>query len=203
MDNIVVTRREEILGQLDEANAAFAFPDLNHGYYYAIDVRLHAYGDDARWALIVETVGYNPRGFNVYDVLHVFGNCLIAGSPGFENGDFLARIDNLPEVETPGQPETYRGGTPIVIRSTPAHVSAPVGEALADTFRRLVPVHRELLLADAAELRRRIPADLPELLVLDQWHQPDLFEMPPSASEVCEQIADVLVTVTRAGTSQP
>src|SRR5206468_2682885 len=62
MDNMVVTRREEILGQLDEANAAFSFPDLNHGYYYAIDVRLHAYGDDARWALIVETAGYNPRG---------------------------------------------------------------------------------------------------------------------------------------------
>ena len=88
MDNMVVTRREEILGQLDEANAAFSFPDLNHGYYYAIDVRLHAYGDDARWALIVETAGYNPRGFNVYYVLHVFGNCLIAGSPGFENGTF-------------------------------------------------------------------------------------------------------------------
>ena len=53
-------RADEVLAQLDAANVDFKFPDLNHGYYFAIDCRLHAFGDGARWALVVETVGYNP-----------------------------------------------------------------------------------------------------------------------------------------------
>ncbi|MFE9657867.1 DUF7003 family protein [Micromonospora sp. NPDC006431] len=39
-----------------------AFPDLGHGYYYAVDARLHGYLNVGQWALIVETVGYSPRG---------------------------------------------------------------------------------------------------------------------------------------------
>ncbi|WP_433353166.1 DUF7003 family protein [Micromonospora saelicesensis] len=40
----------------------------------------------------------------------------------------------------------------------------------------LVPDHRELLLADEVELRRRIPADIPEIIRLDQWHHPYLLQ---------------------------
>ncbi len=50
-----------ILAQLDKSAEDFTFPDLGHGYYFAIDSRLHAYADADRWALIVEAVGYNPR----------------------------------------------------------------------------------------------------------------------------------------------
>jgi hypothetical protein len=47
-----------------------------------------------RRALIVEAVGYSPRAGNLIDVLHVFGNCLTEGHPGYDSGDFLERIDN-------------------------------------------------------------------------------------------------------------
>jgi hypothetical protein len=43
-----------------------------------------------------------------------------------------------------------------------------------------------------AEVRRRLPADLPQLLRLEEWNQPDLFEMPPSQSETYQLIAVVL-----------
>jgi hypothetical protein len=36
----------------------------------------------ARWALVVEAVGYNPRAGNLIDVVHTFGNCLMSGAPG-------------------------------------------------------------------------------------------------------------------------
>jgi hypothetical protein len=42
------------------------------------------------------------------------------------------------------------------------------------------------------EVRRRLPADLPQLLQLEEWNQPDLFEMPPSQSETYQLIAVVL-----------
>ncbi|CCH19106.1 DUF7003 family protein [Micromonospora lupini] len=187
-------RSGEILDQLDTAAGDFRFPDLGHGYYYAVDARLHAYRDAHRWALIVETVGYSPRAGNLIDVLHVFGNCLTEGQPGYGNEDFLGRVDNPDEIEDMDEPEIYCGN-PIVVRGRRIPVAAEPGEELVDVLRRLVPEHRELLLADEVELRRRIPADLPEILRLDQWHHPDpARDTLPSQSTTFRQLADVLAT---------
>lgn len=184
---------EWILAQFDRSAEEFTFPDLGHGYQYAIDARLHAYADVDRWALIVETVGYNPRAGDVLDVLHTFGNCLSSGAPGFENEDFLGRIDNFEEVEDDDEPETATGAD-VVVRGRRINLNAQPGEELSEVFRRLVPAHRDLLLADDTELRRRIPKDLPEILTLEEWHQPDLFETKPSQSEVYRQLAEVLAS---------
>lgn len=182
----------QILGQFDWASAEFRFPDLGHGYYYAVDARLHAYSDAGRWALIVEAVGYSPRGGNLFDVLHVFSNSLTSGSPGFENEDFLPRVDNFVEVE--GEAETYREAVPVVVRGHSLDVTAPAGTRLEDVFRQLIPAHRELMLAEESELRRRIPADLPEVLRLDEWHQPDIIDRQPSETETYRLLAEVLAT---------
>ncbi|MEV6816808.1 hypothetical protein [Micromonospora sp. NPDC051296] len=186
-------RSVEVLEQLDAASEEFLFPDLGHGYYYAVDARLHGYWDAWQWALIVETVGYSPRAGNLIDVLHVFGDCLTRGEPGYGYDDFHERVDNWDEIEDPNEPETYRGG-PVVVRGQTIAVTAEPGEDLVDVLRLLVPRHRALLLADEGELRRRIRVDIPEVLRLDQWHHPDLAGgLRPSESETFRQIADVLV----------
>lgn len=194
----------DVLEQLDAAAEELLFPDLNNGYYYAVDVRLHAYHDASRWALVIEAVGYSPRARNLTDVLHVYGNCLTQGEPGYDNGDFLDRVDNWDDIEH-DEPEIYRGG-PIVVRGQEVSVAAEPGEELVDVLRRLARDHREMLLANDVELRRRIPADLPEVLRLDQWHHPVLTDgARPSDSETFHQIADVLTTgdVARYAPSQP
>jgi hypothetical protein len=182
---------DEIFSQLDAAAEQCDFPDLNNGYYYAVDARLHAYRDTHRWALIIETVGYSPRARNLTDVLHAFGNCLTSGEPGFDNADFLDRIDNWDEIEDIDEPEAY-SGAPIMVRGHRIEVPAEHGAELVDVLRRLVPDHRELLLADDAELRRRIPADIPEIMRLDQWHHPA--DELPSKSTTFRQLAGVLAT---------
>jgi hypothetical protein len=159
-----VGRAEGVLAQLDEAAADFMFPDLNHGYYYAVDARMRAFGDTSRWALVIEAVGYTPRGGNLVDVVHTFGNCLMTGMPGYENGDFHSRIDNMHEVESRDDPEKYLGTARLVVRGHAVGIDAPKGEELWSTFRRLVADHRHLLFGDDAEVRRRLPADLPPLL---------------------------------------
>jgi hypothetical protein len=193
-----VIQPAEILAQLDAVHAESGFPDLDNGYYYAIDCRLRAYSDGERWALIVETVGYSPRGSNVDDVLHYFGNCLTSGKPGYENDDFLVRIDNGDELEDEEDNETFSGaysGAPAIrIRGIDLPVDAAPRADLVDLYRALVPAHRELLLATEPELRRRIPADLPRVLQLEEWHQPDHFDTPPSACEVYTLLAAVLST---------
>ncbi|MCB0909686.1 MAG: hypothetical protein KDB63_21505 [Nocardioidaceae bacterium] len=200
-----MTRPDEVLAQLDAAQADFRFPDLNHSYYFAIDCRLHAFGDGTRWALVVETVGYNPRGANVYDVVHYFGNCLTSGQPGFENEDFLARIENMEEIEDADEPETFSGAAEVRVRDQDLQVHAEPGADLIDVFRALVHQHRELLLATEDEVRRRIPADIPKLLQLDEWHQPDLFDVLPSDSELYAQLADVVAAAdpTRYRPTEP
>lgn len=192
---------DEILKQFDESACDCTFPDLGHIYYYAVDKRLHAFRDDQRWAVIVETVGYTPRATSLDDVLHIFGNCLTSGRPGFENGDFLYRIDNPYDVIDRDSGCFYRPTVPFIIRGQEITVPAEAGENICDVVRRLVPEHREVLFADEAELRRRIPADLPEILRLDEWHQREFpyEDDPPSNHEVYQQIAEVLVSgdVTR------
>ncbi|MGC4859541.1 DUF7003 family protein [Micromonospora sp. DT41] len=197
-------RSAEILDQLDTAAEEFMFPDLGHGYNYAVDARLHAYRDAQRWALIVETLGYSPRAGNLIDIVHVFGNCLTEGEPGYGNDDFLSRVDNWDEIEDVDEPEIYNGSS-IVVRGQRITVAAEPGEELVDVLRRLVPDHRELLLADEVELRRRIPADLPEIVRLDLWHHPDPLQAPPSESTTFRQLAEVLATgdVTRYAPDLP
>ncbi|MEU7827155.1 hypothetical protein [Catellatospora sp. NPDC049111] len=188
---------DEVLAQLDRAAKGFDFPDPEHGYYYAIDGRLHAFRDEQRWALVIELVGYNPRAGNVIDLLHCFGNCLTEGGPGYGHGDFLARVDNMHQLEDHAHSTRLRGGHPsVVVRGQALDVDGTEGEPLWDVFRRLVPEHRDLLLADDDELRHRLPADLPRIMVLEQWwhRDPDRHDQLPSQTETFQQLAAVLAT---------
>ncbi|MFB7439124.1 MULTISPECIES: DUF7003 family protein [Streptomyces] len=135
-------------------------------------------------------LGYNPRGGNLIDVMHRFGNCLTRGGPGF--GDFLERVDNMEEIDPDGA-EVYVGGVPVVVRGTALRVDAAASTPLEDVFRLLAEGNKELLLADETELRADLPADLPVLLRLDAWHQPqDLWDTVPSTHETFRLLAEVL-----------
>jgi hypothetical protein len=52
------------------------------------------------------------------------------------------------------------------------------------------------LLADETELRRRIPADLPRILVLEEWwhRDPDRYDQLPSETATFQQLAQVLTS---------
>lgn len=197
---------DDVLAQWDQAAEDFRFPDLGHVCSYLVDARLRLYADPGRWAMVVDIVGYNPRSGNLVDVVHVFGNCLTIGTPGYENDDFIERVDNWEAVESPEDPETYAGEAQIVIRGKALTVTAQAGDDLADVFRGLVPTHRDLLLADEVEARRRIPGDIPLVLQLDEWNQLDPAEVPPSRTETFRMLAEVAATgdpAHYAPTSQP
>lgn len=188
---------DDVLGQLDAAARGFRFADPEHPYYYAVDARLHAFRDEVRWALVIELVGYSPRAGNLIDVLHCFGNCLTEGEPGYGHGDFLERVENMYELEDVAEPEHLRlSGPSVVVRGHALPVDAAAGDHLSDVFRLLVPEHRDVLLADADELRHRLPADLPRVLVLDEWwhRDPQRHDQLPSETETFSQLARVLAT---------
>jgi hypothetical protein len=59
--------------------------------------------------------------------------------------------------------------------------------------RGLVPQYRELLLATEDERREGVPADLPQLLQIDEWRHPRFSEGElPSTTESFQRIATIL-----------
>lgn len=196
---------DEILAQLDACNRDFMFPMLDNGYVHPVDTRLRLYGDEARWALVIEALGYSPRGGRLNNCLYIFGNCL-GRPPGTADDDFLVAIDD--DVEDPDQPEDVRPGLrQIRIRDQVIDLILHRDPwPMVELFRSLVPRHRDLLLATEDELRARVPADLPQILVLEEWHHPDVVrEVLPSQSETFRALADVLVhgDATRYRPTQP
>lgn len=185
-----------IRAQFTQAADNAEFPDFDNGYFYPVDARLHLMRDPERWAMTVELLGYNPRAGNLIDVVHTFGNCLTSGEPGFRgDGSFLERIENMDEAE--GDEETYTGAG-FVVRGRRIFVKAPVGTPMEQALRLLVPAYRHLLLADTAELYRRLPGDLPAILILDEWRHPeglmDDFSDEVGADGTLRMFAEVLET---------
>lgn len=182
--------RQDVLRELDEAARDFKFPGLDNGFIYPVDTRLHAFRDEARWALVIEVVGYDYRGSSLDDVVYVLGNCIDLPF----GGTFLPRIDNFDELEDEEEPVVAPGVESVVLRGQAVPVPCPAGTDLVEVFRALTPAFRDLLLADEDELRRLVPTDLPRILVLEEWNHPDVLDGAlPSQSDTFLCIADVLV----------
>jgi hypothetical protein len=208
----------EILSQLDRSATDYNFPMLDNGYAYPADVRLTAYRDDTRWALIIETVDQSPRGGG-HDgtrcVIHVYGNC-IEGIQGPVNEDFLSRTSDSPEGPIYSEECDWNlnesagriavGDQLLSFDLSPAVLQrkgiTPAEDGVLssiDLLRSLLPEHRELFLATEQEKRRRIPSDLPEFMRLEEWHHPNLCAGElPSASETFQQLAEAIVTGDRS-----
>lgn len=54
------------------------FIDLGDGYSYLIDCRLNVFkGDDDKWAIAAERLGFNPRGGSILLDIYYFGTLLL------------------------------------------------------------------------------------------------------------------------------
>ncbi|MGV9976586.1 DUF7003 family protein [Micromonospora wenchangensis] len=177
-----MVRVEAVVDVFDRAAEQRRFPEPEHPYSYLIAARLHAFSDAERWALVVDIVGYNPRAGNVVDVLHALGNCL-TGTDDAWHTRFANRIDNFADLFE-GAPGVVRyRQVPLVIRGQAVPVTAAATIRPEDLFRLLAPHHRDLLLAENAEIRQLVPPDLPRVLCLDDWHHTTLRVRPPSPEQ--------------------
>jgi hypothetical protein len=200
---------DEILAQLDECAEQMDFPMLDNGYVYPGDARLSAYRDDRRWAVLIEVLGFHykcgvPDG--IYVAVHTFGNC-VRGEVGLTNDDFLYPVAwEQPEDAgycdvPPDLREVFLRGKPVPVPRDPAvykrkkiDIDDPFRLEGQHLLRALLPEHRDELLATEAELRRRIPGELPLFVRLDAWKHPDLADdQAPSALKSFRTLAGALV----------
>jgi hypothetical protein len=184
--------REDILKDLD--NNIYHFPNLDNGYVYLADVRLSAYRDSARWALVIEVLGATNRDWcdhgGIHNWLYYFGNCIKNG-PKPKDADCLCITQDGPEGPTfeeeyhwcvRDEARTIQIRDKVVPINRDPGLFKAKGIALvetpritaADLLRSLIPEYREILLATEEELRDRLPADLPLILRLNEWYHPEV-----------------------------
>lgn len=200
-----------ILHQLDSCATAYTFPMLDNAYIFPGATRLTLYRDATRWAMAIERLGFSPKAGDdaeriILD-LYGFGNCLyqppgllaslhlIGADPPLFDDLWLGRL--VPDVRSlllrdrkvpiPTDPAVYASSK--IERRSPDVIWG------FEVLRALLPEYRSLLLATEAERRTHLPADLPELIQLDDWHHPDLAnDELPSDTETFRQLAAVLST---------
>lgn len=188
----------EILEQLDECAEGYTFPVLDNAYVYPADARMTLYRDEARWAIVIEILGFNAHmggTEGIDDALYCFGNCL-RRPPGISPEDTLRLVTDGASgalFEKPDGTTIRKGATDLRIRGR--LFPAPPSLEGFELLRALVTEHRELLLATDEELQARLPPDLPRLLRLDEWNHPDIAEGDlPSESLTFKLLAQVLET---------
>lgn len=202
----------EVLRQLDRCAQAFTFPILDNAYVYPADTRMTLFRDGGRWAMVVEVLGFNSHmggTDGIDDCLYCFGNCL-QRPPGLSPEDTLRRVsdgDSGPLFDAPdgatirGEARDLRVRGRLVplprdaehYRQRGIELEDPPAIQAFELLRGLLPEHRGLLLATEEELRARVPADLLQLLQLDEWRHPDISEGEmPGESPSFQSLAQVL-----------
>jgi hypothetical protein len=185
---------EDVLSQLDDdarEQPAF-FPDFDHGYHYHVDGRLTAYGDGARWVVVIEQLAVNPRGggvAGVHTTLYYHGNAVILPpQPGWgehavqtvivlEDGPRGPFVDDTNSVVSPEARDVRIRGEVVPISQDPNYYWARKIDVEALTHEQIdewIEAARHALAPDMAEEAvRHYEEDLrPKVgkFELDSWH---------------------------------
>ncbi|HWQ91450.1 MAG TPA: hypothetical protein VN673_07245 [Clostridia bacterium] len=212
-----------ILQVLDACCGSFTFPMLDNGYVYLAASRLSLHRSEDDWALVIEVFGFSPRS-GLPDVhVHTFGSRLhnrdkgddyvspeahqayLANNPNnasrffhpIEEGDWIDEVE--PETVSLSGTVTLRG-TVLSLPSPDEYTSAGIelqGDrpAIFELCRFLAHHHRDQVLATFSERRASVPPELTEILILEDWHHPDVCsEQLPSETETFRELAKVLAS---------
>lgn len=213
----------EILAILDACARSFTFPMLDNGYVYLAATRLAAYADANDWALTIEVFGYSPREGAPATTIYTFGSRLRGRKTAadFVNADALANyltshpndefaqvcpVDDAwcdPEGEGVSADATHVAvrGVRVALPSVDEYAHYDIELINRDQIevyevcRWLAATQREHIVATEAERRAHVPAELPQILLLDEWNHPDVCNKDclPSTSPTFVSIANALV----------
>lgn len=214
---------ERILEVLDSAAKNFFFPMLDNGYVYLAVARLSAYASSEDWALVIEVFGYSPREGIPSTSVYMFGSTIKDHTPapnGLQSKpetyeayvrdhahyDWSAAYPitggdcNLADASV-AHDATFieiRGRrlpipSPVDYARAGVELSQPPSIQLFELCRVIADRHRQEVLASLSERRAHVPDHLTEVLLLDEWHHPDLASgVLPSVTESFQQLARVL-----------
>lgn len=225
---------DSILQILDSCCGSFTFPMLDNGYVYLAASRLSLHHSADDWAMVIEVFGFSPRSGLPDLHIHTFGSRLhnrnsahtyatpaahqsyLARNPHnesrffhpVEEGDWMDAQN--PELVSTSGIVTLRGSPvrlPLADRYGEAGIALEGNQpAVFELCRFLAFHHRDDVLATPVERRVSVPPELQEILVLEDWHHPDVCSGElPGATKTFQALAEVLATgdLSRYQTSEP
>jgi hypothetical protein len=169
--------------------------------------------------MVIEIFGYSPRAGDPDLNVHTFASRIHGREHQVKDETRAAHLAENPNNESqlffPITPAPWIDGehvapsaSEVVLRDQPVPLP-PVAEylshgidlqdpprvAIFEVCRYLADDYRDRVLATDEERRTNVPPELDQLLVLDDWHHPDLIEGEhPSHVESFRQLAAVLET---------
>jgi hypothetical protein len=217
---------EQVLAVLDQGARDFVFPMLDNGYIYPAASRLSLFRSKTDWAMVFETFGFSPRAgipnlcvttfasrianprqaadFVLEDAYRNYLRHHRHDETAFfepieddewidlDDGEHVAgdarqlllRGERIP---LPGQADYSAAGVSVEDASRPL---------VFELCRSLAHSRRNAVLATDSERRTNVPAELEQLLILDDWHHPDVVESDclPSGTATFRQLAAVVLT---------
>lgn len=217
---------DEILQVLDQGARDFTFPMLDNGYVYLAASRLSIFSSATDWAVVFEIFGFSPRaGIPDLQVaaftsrpVHQEAATDFVSEEGY--GDFLRHNANLSQasiypigdgdwIDPEDGERVSDTARTIVLRENAIPMPSPGDYKAADIVlaeppwplvfelsRALAYSRREAVLATDDERRSGLQSDLKQVLLLDDWHHPNVVdeEARPSGTETFRQLAMVAAT---------
>jgi hypothetical protein len=217
---------DKILTILDRCCDDFRFPMLDNGYVYLAATRLSLHRSETDWALVIEVFGFSPRAGDPDVSVSTFASRLherdkpsayvnqkaweayLANNPHNEYRSFFpldltgARPDDDGELLERTAATVKLRGDAVEVPSAAecewlgVRLQSPPSIHVFELCRALAATHRSQVLALRSERRVSVLPEMQEVLVLDEWHHPNVVDADerPSNSEAFRQMAEVLVS---------
>jgi hypothetical protein len=192
---------EQVLSTLDSSGDfdVACFVQLGHPYSFLIDSRLNVFrGEDDKWAIVVERLGYNPRGGAIQLEVYYYGNCLsnLYHQPipdcGYnifspiDSNNFLSTTTEDENINPDARFWLVRGTEVPLSHNRQDYLEAGIELTESEPFEvrieeaaRLSKIkYHQLFRATDSELYQAIPAAMRKILVLDEWFHKDYVQLP-------------------------
>ena len=195
---------EDILNCFDKAAANLDFPGFNGINIDMVTARLTGFRNDTDWALTIEEIvsWYGLNGVEPVLMISAFGSRIFINEPfvtyfpvKYPSGELEEDDSEIPE------------SIPVMIREEQFIVNSDEIERNPhlsdyidfDLMIHLVNKYRQKILATQTELREIVPQELSQIIQLDNWHHPDVYNPSsefyiPSKTKSMQMIAEVLIS---------
>jgi len=212
---------KDILSVIDKSATEFQFPMLDNGYIYLAASRLSLYGSAEGWAIVIETFGFSPRvgrpDLSVTTISNKLRNrdqpsdyvspeayqSYLSNNPSTEMRNFWPISDAIwideeePEHVVSNSVLDLRGRSIAMPERTDLEATGIELEgdkvAIFELCRFLAAKHRTDVLGTEIERRVSVDPEMQEILMLDDWHHPDLAAgQLPSQTRTFQKLASVL-----------
>jgi len=187
---------DEVLSTLDntyKSGAYCFFIPLGNPHSYLIDCRLNVFrGENDKWAVAAERLGYSPREGIIDLELFFYGNSLInleEYNGHISNCFAVCPIEENSIFESIAEPYLKPDAQYWLVRDTKVILSTkkqdyfdngielkqyePDQIGIEEAARLAILSYRNLFRATDGELHKSIPKNLKKILVLDEWYHKD------------------------------